>query len=82
MIERYTLKFAPAVSQEELRKKLEAITDYDPAELDRLHKMKAKIEIVCDFADLREIRSFLEVRSKYHNKESDSPQITTNEKDG
>lgn len=76
MIERHTLKFAPAVSQEELRKKLEAIKDYDPAELDRLHKMKAKIEIVCDFADLRELRSFLEARSTITNKESDTPQIT------
>lgn len=60
MIERYTLKFAPAVSQEELRKKLEAISDYDPKEFDRLHKMKAKLEIVCNFADLRELRNFLE----------------------
>jgi hypothetical protein len=77
VIERYTLKFSPAVSQEELRKKLEAITDYDPAELDRLHKMKAKIEIVCDFADLRELRSFLEDPMKRHDKESHSPQITT-----
>ena len=75
MIERYTIKFAPAVSQEELRKTLEGMTEYDPQNLDRLHKMKAKIEVVCDFSDLREIREMLEMRSK-------SPQITPNAKDG
>jgi hypothetical protein len=56
MIQRYTLKFAPAVSQEELRKKLEAITDYDPVELDRLHKMKARIEFIGDFEDIRNVK--------------------------
>jgi hypothetical protein len=40
MIERYTIKFYPTVTQDELRKKLETMTDYDPAELDRLHKMR------------------------------------------
>jgi hypothetical protein len=69
MIERYTIKFAPAVSQEELRQKLEGMTDYNPEELDRLHKMKAKIEVVCDFSDLREIRALLETRSKSLDKE-------------
>jgi hypothetical protein len=54
------------------------MTDYAPEELDRLHKMKAKIEIVCDFSDLREIRALLEVRSKSLDKESKSPQITPN----
>jgi hypothetical protein len=78
MIERYTIKFAPAVTQEELRKELEGMTDYSPAELDRLHKMKAKIEVVCDFSDLREIRALLEARSKSLDKTSESPQITTN----
>jgi hypothetical protein len=71
------MKFNPAVSQDELRRKLESMTDYDPAELDRLHKMRAKIEVVCDFSDLREIRSLLESRSKNPAKESESPQIST-----
>jgi hypothetical protein len=82
MIERYAIKVSPAISQDELRKKLETMSDYDPAELDRLHKMKAKIEVICDFADLRELRALLESRSKNRAKESDSPQISTSEKDG
>jgi hypothetical protein len=76
MIERYSIKFSPAISQDELRKKLETMAEYDPTELDRLHKMKAKIEVVCDFADLRELRALLESRSKNRDKESNSPQIT------
>jgi hypothetical protein len=74
MIERYTLKFTPAVSQEELRKKLEAIRDYDPAELDRLHKMKAKLRSsatlqTCEsFAvSLRHARQ-IQVKSRIHRK--------------
>jgi len=82
MIERYTIKFGPAVSQEELRKKLESLTAYDPAEFDRLHKMRAKIEVVCDFEDLRAIREHLEERTKNRGKESQSSPINTSAKDG
>lgn len=82
MIESYSLKFAPAITPGELRKKLESMTDYNPADLDRLHKMKAKIEVLCDFSDLREIRALLESRSKIREKASESPQITTNAQDG
>jgi hypothetical protein len=77
MIESYSLKFSPAVGPDELRKKLESMTDYDPTELDRLHKMKAKVEVICDFADLRELRAFLESRIRKPAKESESPQIST-----
>jgi len=82
MIERYSIKFSPAISQDELRKTLEGMMEYDPQNLDRLHKMKARIEVVCDFSDLREIRSLLEQRSKIRGKESESPQISTNAEDG
>ena len=44
MIERYTLKFGPAVSQKELEKVLNEATD--PAVLKKLHKIKASIELV------------------------------------
>lgn len=40
MIERYTLKFTPAYSQEDLEK---ALNDgIDPASMPNLHKMKAR----------------------------------------
>jgi hypothetical protein len=71
MIDRYTIKFGPAVSQKELEQKLHALKHYDPSELDGLRKMKARIEIVCDFGDLRAIREFLEQREK-------TPQESTN----
>ena len=57
MIERYTIKFGPAVSQKELEKALNEATD--PAVLTKLHKMKARIEIIADFEDLKRIKQVL-----------------------
>jgi hypothetical protein len=57
MIEHYTIKFGPAVSQKELEKVLNEATD--PAVLEKLHKMKARIDIIGDFEDLKKISSFL-----------------------
>ncbi len=51
MIFHYTLKFSPAVSQKELEKALHESGD-TPLELPDMTKMKARIEIVGDFADL------------------------------
>jgi hypothetical protein len=57
MIERYTIKFGPAVSQKELERALhesgEAPTHTN------LIKMKARIEIVADFEDLKKIDAFI-----------------------
>jgi hypothetical protein len=62
MIERYTIKFGPAVSQKELEKALnEAL---HPDELNRLHKMKARIEVIADFDDLKKIAEVLKELSK------------------
>ena len=57
MIERYTIKFGPAASQKELEKALNEESKGIPAISD-LHKMKARIEIVCDFEDLKKISAF------------------------
>jgi hypothetical protein len=58
MIEHYTIKFGPAVSQKELEKKLnESLT---PEDVKRVHLMKARIEIVADFAELQKIAAYLE----------------------
>jgi hypothetical protein len=57
MIEHYTIKFGPAVSQKELEKALhesgEALVQPN------LHKMKARIEVIGDFEDLKKLTSFL-----------------------
>jgi len=57
MIERYTIKFGPAVSQKELEKALQTgEANLDPKDL---HKMKARIEVIGDFEDLKAISAFL-----------------------
>ena len=49
----HTIKFAPALSQKELEKALKEATD--PAVLKTLHKMRARIDVVCDFDDLKSL---------------------------
>jgi hypothetical protein len=62
MIERYTIKFAPAVSQKELEKALHedgAIPNHT-----NLTKMKARIEVICEIEDLKQIDVLLKRLSK------------------
>ena len=60
MIERYTIRFGPAVSQKELEKAL-----HEPGiqgEIDisnRMHKMKARIEFIGNFEDIRAMKEKL-----------------------
>jgi hypothetical protein len=56
MIERYTIKFGPAVSQKELEK---ALHENDGIAHPNLHKLKARIEVVGDFEDLKKMSAFL-----------------------
>jgi hypothetical protein len=62
MIERYTIKFGPAVSQKELEKFLQ--TDLTPHETNRLSLMKARIEILADFEDIKKLAEFLKQLKK------------------
>ena len=57
MIERYTIKFAPAVSQKELEKALHE--GIDSPQVKNLHKLKARIELICDYKDLHIIDDFI-----------------------
>jgi hypothetical protein len=57
MIERYTIKFGPAVSQKELEKALHE--GKESTELSSLHRLKARIELVCDYKDLHTIDEFI-----------------------
>jgi len=59
MIDHYTIKFGPAVSQKELEKALhEPGLESDDA-IKRVDNMKARIEIIADFADLKKVSAYL-----------------------
>jgi hypothetical protein len=62
MIERYTIKFGPAVSQKELEKALNESGE-TPANTN-LHKLKARIEFVGEFDDIRKLKEKLIELSK------------------
>jgi hypothetical protein len=65
MIERYTIKFGPAVSQKELEKALHDPTIHGEVEISKqMHKMKARIEVIGDFEDLKQVSDFLKKLSK------------------
>jgi len=53
MIDRCTIKFGPAVSQKELEKLL--TTGEGEFQIPQLKMMKARIEVVGDFEDLKKI---------------------------
>lgn len=57
MIDHHIIKFGPAVSQKELEKMLQE--SGETPHTSQLHKLKAKIEVVCDFEDLKKIGDFL-----------------------
>lgn len=57
MIERYTIKFGPAVSQKEMEKALDE--GADDATLERVHRMKARIELIGDFNDVKKLKELL-----------------------
>lgn len=64
MIDRYTIKFGPAVSQKELEKMLEH-NDDSSAATERVHKLKVRIELIGDFADIKKLQQVLkELSSK------------------
>jgi hypothetical protein len=63
MIERYTIKAAPAVSHKEILKKLENITD--PAELKKLNLLRIKLDVVCEAEDFKKITDLLKELSKH-----------------
>jgi hypothetical protein len=65
MIDRHTIKFGPAVSQKELEKALHEATDL--AILKNLQKMKATIQVVADFEDIKAIQGLIEKLSTHQS---------------
>jgi hypothetical protein len=65
MIERYTIKFGPAISHKELMKKLHETKELGPEQLKKLAQVKVFIEAICAPEDLKRISSiFKELSAK------------------
>ena len=64
MIDRYTIKFAPAVSQKELEKLLLMTSEPERQHAD-LHKLRARIEFIGDFSDIKKVKETLIQLSKH-----------------
>jgi hypothetical protein len=62
MIERYTIKFGPAVSQKELEKAL-----HNPeaeAQLPDMRKLRVRIEFIGELEDIRKVSDFIRPLAK------------------
>ena len=59
MIERYTIKFGPAVSQKELEKAL-----HEDGDLSKAHHLKARIELIGEAEDIKKLSELLKQLSK------------------
>lgn len=64
MIKRYTIKFAPAVNQNELEKALYESGETPIQNIPDLKRMKARIEVVGHFEDQRVLVQFLSELSR------------------
>ena len=70
MIDRYTIKFGPAVSQKELQKALHAL---NPSELPDLRKLRARIELIGEIEDVKKLSELLkQLSKKLHGPQGDS----------
>jgi hypothetical protein len=57
MIERYTIKFGPAVSQKELEKALNEAKH--PDDLKKFRQVKTRIELIGDIEDVKKLSDLL-----------------------
>lgn len=65
MIERYTIRFGPAVSQKELEKALNEGKDAP-----HIHKLRTRIEFIGDFSDIKKLKETLIQLSNGHQGDS------------
>lgn len=61
MIDRYTIKFGPAVSQKELEKAL-----YENGDLSKAHHLRARIELIGEADDIKKLSELLRQLSRKH----------------
>jgi hypothetical protein len=64
MIERYTIKVAPAVSHKDIIKTLESTREYDAEQLKKLQHLKIRIEIIGEAPDLKKVSDLLKELAK------------------
>jgi hypothetical protein len=64
MIDRYTIKLATAANHKEIMRKLSEGKELVPDDLAKLSKVKAKLEIIGDYADMEKVRDLLKDLSK------------------
>jgi hypothetical protein len=64
MIDRYTVKVAPAVRHSDALKKLDEMKEYDPEQMRKLHQLKVKVEVICEASDLKRITDLLKELAK------------------
>lgn len=64
MIDHYTIKFGPAVSQKELEKALNEGNDAP-----HIHKLKARVEFIGDFTDIKKVKEILLQLSKHEERD-------------
>jgi hypothetical protein len=62
MISHYTIKFGPAVSQKELEKALR--NPEAEKQLPDMRKLKVRVELICDFEELKKIKGMLSAAEK------------------
>lgn len=68
MIDRYTLKFGPAVSQKELEKALN-----ENGDLSKAHQLRARIELIGEAEDIKKLSELLkQLSKKVHGPQGDS----------
>jgi hypothetical protein len=64
MIERYTIKSAPAIPHRDILKKLDEIKDEDTEALRKLQCLRVKVELECEAGDLKKAGDFLKRPSR------------------
>jgi hypothetical protein len=64
MIDRYTVKVAPAVPHSEVLKVLDEMKEYDPEQIKKLQHLKVKVESICEANDLKQIADLLKDLAK------------------
>jgi hypothetical protein len=64
MIDHYTIKLSPAANHKDIMKKLSEGKTLAPDDLAKLSKVKAKLEIIGDYADMEKVRDVVKELSK------------------
>ena len=64
MIERYTIKVAPAVSHKDIIKSLDSTKEYDAEQLKKLQHLKIRVEVIGEAPDLKKISDLLKELSR------------------